>query len=440
MTADDAASRRGVGSGRFGTWALSQGPLRSLRHPLFRAYWASFALTQVGFWMANVSLQWLAARITDSDPFLLGLLYFFNLIPLLVFSPWAGVVADRFPRSRVVALSQILICLTSLVMVLLFALGAGERLLVVYTFAFGLGLFMALAAPSSQAIVVNTVPPADVPSAVGLQAASMNVARVVGPGLVTPVLVIIGPGPVFAVYAAVSGFAGWVIARLKLPRQSPLLGEPSTWSRIVQGIDHVRERPVAGQALIMVAGTAVLASAYVSQLPVVAYDILGGDDATFTALVVATGIGAVGGALFTSWRSSVPKIRGIAVQMAALGLLLAAMMNALSYLVVLGLAVAVSILNFSIMTGLNVIVQTVVAEHTRGRVMSLHVLAWGGMVPVGALLYGWLASLLGLPLASITLGGLQVALAVTMLAVVPQRRGNGPVVGKIDEEGEHGAA
>ena len=420
MTADGAEPRRGFGLGRFGTWALDQGPLRSLRHSLFRVYWTSFALTQLGFWMANVSLQWLTAHITGSDPFLLGLLYFFNLIPLLVFSPWAGVIADRFARGRVVALSQALICLTSLAMALLFAFGGGDRLPVVYAFAFGLGVFMALAAPSSQAIVVSTVPPADVPSAVGLQAASLNVARVVGPGIVTPVLVMVGPGPVFAAYAAVSGLAGWMISRLRLPRQAPMTGEESTWRRIVQGLEHVRHRPVAGQALIMVAGTAVLASAYVSQLPVLAYDLLGGNDATFTALVAATGIGAVAGALLTSWRNSVPGLRKIVVQMTAMGALLAVMMNTTWYPAVLVLAVVVSTLNFSIMTSLNVIVQTVVAEHTRGRVMSLHVLAWGGMIPLGALLFGWLASMLGLPLSSIILGASLAALAVTIAALVPR--------------------
>ncbi|WP_169945156.1 MFS transporter [Microbispora sp. H11081] len=423
MTTEGAEPGRRFGSGRFGSWALTQGPLRSLRHSLFRVYWTSFALTQLGFWMANVSLQWFTARITGSDPFLLGLLYFFNLIPLMVLSPWAGVIADRFSRPRVVALSQILICLTSLTMALLFAFGGGDGLLVIYAFAFGLGMFMALASPSAQAIVVSTVPPADVPSAIGLQAASLNVARVVGPGIVTPALVMVGPGPVFAAYAAVSGLAGWLISRLKLPRQAPLTGEESTWRRIIQGIAHVRDRPIASQTLIMVAGTAVLVSAYASQLPVLAYDLLGGSDATFTALIVTTGIGAVAGALFTSWRNSVPKLKKIAMQMAAMGALLAAMMNTPWYPAVLVLAVLVSTLNFSIMTGLNVILQTVVAEHTRGRVMSLHVLAWGGMIPVGALLFGWLASLLGLALASIILGASQAALAVTMSALVSRAGG-----------------
>ena len=132
---------------------LVKGPLRGLQHAAFRTFWTAYAVTQLGFWMSNVTLQWMTARLTDSDPFHLGLLYFFNLTPLLLISPWAGVAADRYQRRRLVATSHLGVALLSAGLVGYLLLVPDVSLAAIYTFAFGLGCLMAFSAPSAQAIV-----------------------------------------------------------------------------------------------------------------------------------------------------------------------------------------------------------------------------------------------------------------------------------------------
>jgi MFS family permease len=388
---------------RRGNWAswirplAARGRLRSLRHPPFLVFWSSFCVTQLGFWMASVSLQWLTARVTHNASLELGFLYFFNLIPLFFFSPWAGVLADRYRRAKVVALCQAAISAMCAALVGYLALsGGGLQLPLIYGFAFGLGTLLAIGAPSAQAIVAGAVPPADLSSAIGVQSASLNVARVAGPVLATPLLVAWGAAPVFAVYAATSLFAATIIGRLRLAPQPLLDGGERTWRRIRQGIAHVRDRPPALQVLIMVAATSTFGTTYVAQLPVFAYDVLGGGDAEFTLLVGATGAGAIVGAFAASSGKRVPRIRHVAAQMVLTSFVLAAMAVTTHFALLLVLAVLAAGLNFSIMTRLNMILQLTVADNSRGRVMSLYILAWGGLVPVGALLLGFVADNLGL--------------------------------------------
>lgn len=383
--------------------------------------------------MSSIALQWLTARLTDNDPFHLGLLYFFNFIPLLLLSPWAGVIADKHERTRIVSLSQAGISVFSGCFVAYLAIaGNGIELPFVYAYAFGTGALLAVSAPSSQAITANTVPAEDLASAIGLQSASLNVARVAGPGLATPLLLTIGPAPVFAVYAATSLFTAWAVWKLKLAPTPRLVGRERTWRRVAAGVAHIRSRPPGFLALAMVASTSVLASAYVSQLSVFAAGI-GGGDIVFGTLIVATGLGAVAGAIVSGSRSSLPRISDSAIQMIAMSALLVVMAATGSYLALMALAAAIAFLNFSIMTSLNMVVQTVVDEANRGRVMSLYILAWGGLIPVGSLLLGSLATTWGMVTATSALGTVQLVIASTILFYekFPRNGQRHPAVGRI---------
>jgi MFS family permease len=414
-------------SGRLLVAVLSRlptyGPLRGLRHPAFFVFWSSYLITQLGFWMSSTSLQWLTSRLTNRDPQMLGLLYFFNLIPLLILSPWAGVAADRYERTKVVALSQAMLGLLCLGLVAYLSLSGREvRLELVYVFAFAAGTLLAVSAPSAQAVVANAVPPADLPSAIGLQAIGLNVARVAGPGMATPMLVTWGSRPVLAAYAEKRMVPARAGRRIRLRTVPGLDTGERAWRRIVQGLEHVHRRPPSMLALCMVATTSVFGSAYVSQLPTFAYDVLNGGDLTFALLVVATGLGAVTGALATSWRDTSPGIAGIAVQMILMAVGVAVLARSTVHLVALALALVIAALNFSIMTSLNMTLQYVVAEESRGRVMSLYILAWGGLIPVGSLVLGTLASQWGIFPAVTLFSATQAAIAsVVLLRQLRQR-------------------
>ena len=404
-----------------------KGPLRGLRHPPFFVFWLSYFITQIGFWMSNVSLQWMTARLTDNDPFSLGMLFFFNLVPLLIVSPWAGVIADRYVRTTIVAASQAMIALLCLSLTFYLSLTGQEPPLgLVFGFAFLLGTLLAVSAPAAQAVVANTVPRVDLPSAIGLQSVSLKFARVAGPGVATPMLVAWGARPIFGIYAATSLFTAWSVSRIRA-QSTPLVDTGSrTWRRVVEGLHHVRERPPAGMALGLVAATSIFGASYVSQLAVFAYDALDGDDVLFGVLIVSTGFGAVAGALTTTWRETSPSIRVVAGQMIAMSTALVIFAHTAYLPVVAALAMVIAGLNFSIMTTLNIILQDVVEEHSRGRVMSLYILAWGGLIPIGSLLLGSVASLWNVEGAVTVFAFVQVLIA----CLVMLRRstgGRGPI-------------
>ena len=392
--------------------------MRSLRHRSFLLYWWGLAMMQVGFWTTGVALQWLTARLSDNSSAELGLLYFFNFVPLLFLTPWAGVIADRYHRVAIVVLCQCGIGVAAAALAAYLAL-SGERahLILIYSFAFGIGTLMAVNAPASQAIVAATVPAKDLSSAVGLQSVTLNIARIAGPVVAVPLLVAWGAAPVFIAYAATSALTALLVGRLRLAAPPPRGHHERTWQRLREGLHHVRTRPTALRALLMAAATSVFGGSYVSQLPVVAYTVADAADGdTALALLIATtGLGAVVGALATSWRTSIPNVRWIAALMILLALVTSLLAGVGSLLPALLFAVVAAALNFTIMTGLNVVLQALSTDHVRGRVMSLFIIAWGGLVPVGALLLGALADRIGVFGAVTALATLQAIIGLVFL-------------------------
>lgn len=388
--------------------------LGGLRHRDYAVLLTTYLVTQTGFWLSTVALQWQTGRLTGNDPFLLGLLYFCNLVPLLILSPVGGTLADRLDRRRLVIAGQI--ATATLAGILVTGLTtAGPSLWLLFAFAVGIGAAMALMGPANSALMVNAVPVDDLRSAISLQSASMNVARMIGPAIA---------GGLLATYGAWSAFSGYlvtsIVAALALMavRVAPIEVEEDharLLRRVKAGIQHARERRPAGPALLLVAVNAFLGSSYVPMLTVFAFDVLDGDDAVFTLFFVISGVGALLGAISNGVRSEPLTIRGALVVSLTLGAGL--MVFATSRSVVLSAAalLVVALANFAVMTALNVVVQTVVDESQRGRVMSLYIVAWGGLVPLGSLSVGIVASLVGAVAAVLVYGTLLLLAAVAGL-------------------------
>ncbi len=375
------------------------GGLRGLRHRTYFVLWSTLLVTQVGFWVSNVSMQWLVARLSDNNSFQLGLLYFCNLVPILLFAPYAGVIADRYNRQRIVTLTQALtgLCALGLVIALTLIQGDGS-LAIILCFAFAIGTAIAMNAPANQALMVNSVPHADVPSAVGLQSVGLNMSRVAGPAVATPLLATWGARPCFAIFAITSLFSSLVVSRVRVRAIRVRPGSGSAMERIREGLRIARQRPPALLALAMVAVTAVFASSYVSQLPYFAYEVLDGGDRAFMTIVILTGIGAAAGALRTSSSQRLASLRDVGIQMILMGGAIAVLAVSRFAPLTYGIAAVIAFFNFSVMTNLQTTLQYVAPEHGRGRIMSLFIVAWGGLLPLGTLAIGALGSLWGTPL------------------------------------------
>ncbi len=403
--------------GRFLARVPSTGAFRSLRHRAYFVLWSTHLVTQLGFWVSNVSMQWLVARRSDGDSLMLGLLFFFNLCPVLLFAPFAGVLADRMERRRIVAWGQALTGALAIGLVgALTATPSDSETAVVFGFAFAIGTVQAISAPAHQAVMVNAVPSTDMPSAVGLQAVALNLSRVAGPALATPILVGWGARAAFAVFAGTSLVTAYLLARLRVRTVALLEPSASSLAQFFDGFRIASARPPALLALSMVAVAALFSSSYVSQLPVFAFRVLDGDDGTFTALLVLTGFGAAAGALLTSSRRSLPSIARIGTQMVAMCLTLVLFSFSRSTALSLVLTAVIACLNFSVMTNLQTTLQLVAPEEGRGRLMAIFLVAWAGLLPIGALALGWVGSLVG-PAPALA-GFATVALAFAVVIVM----------------------
>lgn len=352
---------------------------------------------RLGFWIGTITFQWMVARITDNSPLMLGLLAFFNLIPMLVVTPIGGVVADRVGRAQILVVSQFFMSAATGLLTLMVVLGRAESVAVLFAFAFVFGVVLSFSAPANQAAVANSVPHTDLRSAISLNSIGLNLARIAGPALAGPVILAWGAGPSFGMWAVVSAMAAVGISTITLTPYEPESDALGVVGRIVQGFEHVRARPPALLALTLVAVLTIFGQSYSAVVAVIAFDTLGLGDRAFTMLVTATGIGAMVGALVAGTGrlpSSLPRLAMWTVVYASVQAGLGMSRSLGATLAFISLAGG---LNFFLMTSLNVLLQHLTAESKRGRIMSLFMLAWGGLYPIGGLAVGFLGERISVP-------------------------------------------
>ena len=390
--------------------------LRAFRHREFRLVWTTFAVGQFGFWIAFISSQALMARLTDSSGMWLGLLYFVNFIPMLVFTPFAGVVADRLERRRIVvaAYSVLTVVMAGLATL---TLAGYARPALLLPFAFAVGTVFAFNSPANHSMVVNAVPRGDLASGIALQSVGGNLARVVGPTIAAPILAIWNEGAAFAIYAAGSLAVVVLLSRIRLSPYTPESDDGHFWRRLRRGFEHARERPPALAALFVLATSSIFAGAYLAMLPVIAKDVFGRGGSGFATLAAVTGLGSVIGALTTGLRHSMPTLRSAALLVTGFGASLALFALAPTWGAALVAVVFVGAFYFSGMTTLNTLLQYLADENMRGRISGLFVIGWGGLVPIGGLWQGLLSGAIGVRATTLLAGSVTALFALGTAAL-----------------------
>ncbi len=385
---------------------------RALAHREYRLLFLAFLINQTGFWISHLSLQGLTVRISDNDPLHIGMIFFALFLPAFVLAPIAGVAADRFDRRRIVVS-----CYASVVgiAVLLSVLTHTDRVTTSWLLclSFLLGTAFSFSGPANMAIAANSVPRPDLSSAVSLQSAINNLTRVVGPMLAGPLVATGRFDVAFGLYAAAAATAGLLVARIRLSSWEPADEGLGIFGRIASGFAHARERRPALPALRMVAVLSIFGVSHVALLSVYANDHLG-DIRWFAWIVAATGLGALAGALVTGTRHS--SMRGAAIRMGIYGALLAAFATTRHPWLAMGLQVLIGYFYFAVMTELQTLLQEVVDEALRGRVMSLFQVAWAGLIPFGSLGMGAAAASVGVT-TTLVVGGAVCAVYGIAMAV-----------------------
>lgn len=378
---------------------------RALRHRNFRLFTIGQSISLIGTWMQQVAVGWLVYRLTDS-PFLLGLVGFVSQGPMFLLAPLAGVLADRHDKRRILLVTQTLMALqagTLAALVLTDTVVIWQIILLMAV----LGALNGFDIPARQSFLIEMVGHReDLPNAIALNSSMFNGARLVGPAIAGLVVAAVGEGICILInavsYLAVLGalLAMRIAPRDRAATRGAVLQHMTEGFRYAYGFLPIRS------ILSLVAFVSLVAVPFSVLLPVVATDVLGGGAATLGFLMAAVGLGALAGALFLASRTTVRGLsRVIAASATIFGVALVAVAVSRTLWLSLGcLAVA----GFGMMVQMassNTVLQTIVDDDKRGRVMSLYSMAFTGMAPVGALFGGAVASAVGAPI-TIALGGL----------------------------------
>ena len=372
----------------------------SLRQRNFRLYWFGQMISLMGTNMQTIGQAWLVLQLTHS-PLQLGLVGALQFLLVLLFSLFGGVFADRWPKRRVLLVTQSAAMLQALVLWALIAAGV-VQLWHIYVLAMLLGLTTSLDQPTRSAFVVEMVGREDLPNAVALNSSLMNLARVVGPGLGGIIIAASGVTTLFLLNA-LSFLA--VIGGLALMRPHELYaqarqrpnagGQQTTWQSLREGLNYVWKTPAVLLVILVVGLVLLFGANFTIVLPLFATDVLHVGAAGFGFLSAALGVGALLSALWLAWSHEQPTIRGVLIGTLAFGLLEAIFavshLYLLSLLLIAGVGAAETVFGAQAITTL----QTVAPDHLRGRVNSVYILFFTGSIPPGYLLAGWLSSLCG---------------------------------------------
>jgi MFS family permease len=377
--------------------------LRALEHRNYRLFFCGQLISLIGTWMQSVAQSWLVYRLTGSAV-MLGAVSFSGQIPVFLGAAFGGAVADSHNRHRILIVTQSTAMILALVLAVDTLTGA-VRVWHVFVLSALLGLTNAFDIPARQAFVVNMVGREDIINAVALNSTIFNGARIVGPAVAGVLVATIGEGWCFFAngisYTAV--IVGLLLMRVEGQRPAPAAG--SAFSHIVEGFRYAgQKRPV--RALLLLLGmNSLLGMPYVVLMPIFADQILHGGARGLGFLMGASGVGALIGALSLARRQGIRGLgRWIALATAGFGLGLILFSQSRLFWLSAVLLMPVGFCMIIQMASSNTLIQAMVPDTVRGRVMAVYSMMFMGMAPFGALLSGALAHRLGAPV-TVAIGG-----------------------------------
>ena len=395
---------------------------RSLRHRNYRLFFSGQSISLVGTWMQRIALGWLVYRLTHSA-FLLGVVGFSGQIPTFCLAPFAGVLADRCNRHRILILSQMLAMVQAAVLWVLVFSGL-IHIWHIIVLSILLGLINALDMPTRQAFLIEMVEDKkDLSNAIALNSSMVNAARLIGPSAAGILIAAMGEGACFLINA-ISYLA--VILSLLVMRIKPKEASrrhTKVWRELKDGLQYaVRFQPIR-DILLLFALINLMGMPYTVLMPVFAKDVLHGGPTALGFLMGAIGLGALAGAVYLASRKSVLGL-GKLIPLAAMIFGSALIVFSFSRMMwlSLGLMVLTGFGQMAVMASSNTMLQTLVDDDKRGRVMSFYIMAFMGATPVGSIIAGTLASKITAPM-TVMMGGLVCIIgAVFFLRRLPKLR------------------
>lgn len=391
---------------------------RALRHRDFRLFWTGNFLSNIGTWMQNIAQGWLVLQLTNSA-FWLGVVGFAASFPILLFALIGGVIADHVNKRKLLMVTQSAMMTFAFIMAALAWFKVINVKEIVFL-ALGTGIAMSLNTPAYQALVPQLVPRKDLTNAIALNSAQFNMSRVLGPTLGGFAMALFGVAGNFFLNGL--SFLAVLIALTRIryseaasPREGHL------WEKLKQGFVYVYRHPSMSSLVLLVAIGSLLAIPYLTFVPYFARDVLGSDEPGLGVLMACSGAGAFLGAITIASLMRIRR-RGLFVVRALAGFYAAIIAFTFSrnfYLSGLLLTVAGYCMIISVAT-INSLLQHLSEDQMRGRAMSIYSTAFLGLPPIGCLIAGSMAHIIGAPLA---IAGMSALALLASLGVYLRREG-----------------
>lgn len=398
---------------------------RALSHSNYRRFWISAFVSNVGTWMQAVAQGWLVLQLTNS-PFWLGLDGFMATVPGFFLTLAGGVFADLVDRRRLLVYTQVVAGLSALILAILVHTGT-VNVWMVLALSFVTGCCMALASPSYQAITIDLVGREDLANAVALNSSQFQLSRLVGPLLAGLGFKFFGLAGCF--YANSISFLAVIIgfSRLQIVEKGyihSVKDRKALWQDLLAGVTYVRRRPRVFSLLSLSAVTSLFGTPYLTFIPVFARDIFHLAETGLALMMGAAGAGAFFGALTLAYLGDF-KHKGWSVLGGAIAfgfwLIAFAQSTSLKFSLISLFGVGFAVVTSVAVT--NTLLQKLVTDEMRGRVMSMFIVSFIGTMPIGNLIGGALSQRFGAP-ATLTGAGVVIILFVTGMAIGNKRLRN----------------
>lgn len=393
---------------------------RSLQYKNYRLFFSGQSISLIGTWMQRIAMPWLVYHLTGSA-LLLGVVSFSGQIPTFLISPIAGVLTDRWNRYRVLIFTQVLSMIQAFILAWL-CLAGSVRIWQIVILSIILGTVNAFDVPARQSFVIDLVEEKkDIGNAIALNSLMFNGARLIGPSIAGILLATTGEGICFLINGISYIFVILSLLMMTIKPRAIRKNVEPVLKALKEGLNYTFGYPPIKHLMILLGVVSLTGMSYTVLMPIFAKEILNGSSHTYGFLMGAAGFGALMGALFLASRESVIKLGRI---VPASGVLFGTGLIALSFSryfpISLFLMIFIGLGMMMQTAASNTVLQTIVDDDKRGRVMSFYAMAIMGTAPFGSLIAGALAKIIGTPY-TILLGGLtSVMAALFFLKKLPE--------------------
>lgn len=388
---------------------------RALSHRNYRLFFGGQGISLIGTWMQQIAMSWLVYRLTDSA-LLLGVVGFTSRIPTFLLASLAGVLADRWNRHRVLVITQTLSMIQAMILAILVLTGAIAVWHIIFL-SLSLGLINALDIPTRQSFVVDMIEKReDLGNAIALNSSIVNGARLIGPSVAGMLIATLGEGMCFLLNGLSFIAVIFALLAMKITPKKREAQSSKVFQGLKEGFSYAFGFAPIRSVLLLLGLVSLMGMPFTVLMPIFAEKILHGGPQALGFLSGATGVGAIAGSIYLASRKSVLGLgRIIVISSNLFGIgLIGFSLSRLFWLSLLMMLLT----GFGMMVEMassNTVLQTIVEEDKRGRIMGFYTMAFMGMVPFGSLLAGTLANNIGAP-NTVMIGGVACILGSLLFA------------------------